>query len=112
MWSILAKKKAVKEAWEVLRNMRIGSDRVKMANAQRLMTEFDNITFKEGEMVDVFGMHIESLAESLRAFGENLTDVHVVKKMLCVLPKQFSQIPTSIETLLNVNTMLVGDLMS
>jgi hypothetical protein len=112
MWSILAKKKAVKEAWEVVRNMRIGSDRVKMANAQRLMTEFDNITFKEGEMVDEFGMHIESLAESLRALGENLTDVRVLKKMLRVLPKRFSQIPTSIETLLNVNTMLVEDLMS
>jgi hypothetical protein len=112
MWSILAKKKAVKEAWEVVRNMRIGSDRVKMANAQQLMTEFDNFTFKEGEMVDEFGMHIESLAESLRALGENLTDVRVVKKMLRVLPKRFSQIPASIETLLNVNTMLVEDLMS
>jgi hypothetical protein len=112
MWSILAKKKIVKEAWEVVRNMRIRSDRVKTANAQRLMMEFENITFKEGEMVDEFGMHIESLAESLRALGENLTDARVVKKMLRVLPKQFSQIAASIKTLLDVNTMPVKDMVS
>jgi hypothetical protein len=112
MWSILAKKKTVKEAWEAVRNMRIGSDHVNMANGQRLMTEFENITFKEGEMVDEFGMCIESLAESLWALSENLTDAHVVKKMLHVLPKRFSQIAASIETLLDVNTMSVEDLVS
>jgi hypothetical protein len=112
MWSILAKKKTIKETWEAVRNMRIGSDRVKTANAQRLMMEFDNITFKEGEMVDEFGMRIESLAKSLRALGENLTDARVVKKMLRVLQKRFSQIAALIETLLDVNTMLVEDLVS
>jgi hypothetical protein len=40
-------------------------------------------------MVDEFGMHIKSLVESLQALGENLTDVHVVKKMLRVLPKRW-----------------------
>jgi hypothetical protein len=112
MWSILAKKKTVKEAWEAVRNMRIGSDHVKMANAQRLMMLFKNITFKEGEMVDEFGLRIESLAESLWALGENLTDARVVKKMMRVLPKRFSQITALIETLLDVNTMLVEDLVS
>jgi hypothetical protein len=85
---------------------------VKTANAQRLMMEFDNITFKEGEMVDEFGMRIESLAKSLQALGENLTDARVVKKMLRVLPKRFSQIATLIKTLLDVNTMSVEDLVS
>jgi hypothetical protein len=112
MWLILAKKKTVKEAWEAVRNTRIRSDCVKMANAQRLMMEFENITFKEGEIVDEFGMCIESLAESLRALGENLTDVRVVKKMMHVLLKWFPQIAASIETLLDVNTMTVEDLVS
>jgi hypothetical protein len=52
MWSIMAKKKTVKEAWEAVRNMRIVSNCMKTANAQCLMTEFENITFKDGEMVD------------------------------------------------------------
>jgi methylthioribose-1-phosphate isomerase len=112
MWSILAKKKTIKEAWEAVRNMRIRSDHVKTANAQCLMMEFENITFKDGEMVDEFDMCIESLAESLRALRETLTDARLVKKMLHVLPKQFSQITASIETLLDVNTMKVEDLVS
>jgi hypothetical protein len=112
MWSVLANKKIVKEVWEAVRNMWIRSDCVKTANAQCLMTEFENITFKDGELVDEFDMRIEALAESLHALRETLTDAHVVKKMLCVLPKWFSQIATSIETLLDVNTMTVEDLVS
>jgi hypothetical protein len=54
------------------------------------MTEFENATFKEGELVDEFGMRIESLAENLRALGESITDARVAKKMLRVLPKKFS----------------------
>jgi hypothetical protein len=55
-----------------------------------LMMEFENITFKEGELIDEFSMRIESLVENLRAFGEIITDARVAKKMLRVLPKKFS----------------------
>jgi hypothetical protein len=54
------------------------------------MIKFENITFKEGELVDEFGMQIESLAENLRALGETVTDARVAKKMLRVLPMKFS----------------------
>jgi hypothetical protein len=54
------------------------------------MTEFENITFKEGELIDEFDMRIESLAENLRALDETITDARVAKKMLRVLPKKFS----------------------
>jgi hypothetical protein len=112
MWPLLAKKKIAQEAWEVVRSLRIGSDRVKAVNVQRLMIEFKNSTSKEGELVDEFGMRIESLAENLHTLGESITDVCMVKKMLRVLPKKFSQIAASIETLLDINSLTVEDLVS
>jgi hypothetical protein len=77
LWSLLAKKKTAMEAWETVRSMRVRPDHVKVANAQCLMTEFKNITFKEGELIDEFSMRIESLAENMRALGESISDARV-----------------------------------
>ncbi|XP_066384553.1 uncharacterized protein [Miscanthus floridulus] len=110
MWAMLGAKKMVKEAWAAVKSMRLGADRVKEAHAQRLLQEFENITFKDGEMVDDFALHINALAEELRGLGESIDDAHVVKKMLRVLPKCYAQIAVSIEILLDVKTLSIEDL--
>jgi hypothetical protein len=89
MWLLLAKNKTAKETWESVRSMRVVLDRVKVANAQRLMMEIENITFKEVELIDEFGMHIESLVDNLHAVCETITDARVAKKILRVLLKKF-----------------------
>jgi len=65
MWGTLGAKKTVKEAWETVQVMRIGADRVKEVTAQNLLTEFENIKFKEGESVEDFGMRITNLVANL-----------------------------------------------
>jgi hypothetical protein len=82
------------------------------SSAQCLMMEFENITFKEGELIDEFVMCIESLAENLHALGETITDARVTKKILRVPPKKFSHIAMSIETLLDINSLTIEDLVS
>lgn len=52
IWATLGAKKTVKEAWAAVKSMRLGADRVKEAHAQRLLQEFENISFKDGEMID------------------------------------------------------------
>ena len=42
---MLGAKKTVKEAWQAVKDMRVGAERVKEANAQRLLQEFENIAF-------------------------------------------------------------------
>lgn len=61
MWQTLGGKKSVKEAWEAVKTMRLGADCVKDVNAQKLSKEFENLQFKEGEMIDDFGMRITNL---------------------------------------------------
>jgi len=90
--------------------MRIGADRVKEANAQRLLKEFENIKFKNSKTVDEFAMRIGALAVDLRISGETIDDTRVVKKMLRVVPQRYSQIAISIVTLLDLKTLTIEEL--
>ena len=111
MWQMLGAKKTVKEAWAAVKSMRVGAECVKEANAQRLLREFENIAFKDGETVDDFAMHINALAADLRTSGESMEEIKVVKKMLRVLPERYMQIAVSIETLLDLKTLTMEDLL-
>jgi hypothetical protein len=110
MWRLLGEKSTVKEAWEAVKSMRLGADRVKEANAQRLLMDFENITFNDGETVDDFAMRINGMSSDLRTMGEQVEESKVVKKMLRVLPKKYAQIAISIETLLDLKSLTLEEL--
>ena len=48
----LAEKKTAKEAWDALKTMFMGVERVKIARIQTLKTEFEAMTMMETEGVD------------------------------------------------------------
>jgi len=96
MKSGLAAKKNVKEAWDAVKKMHAGDDRMKDASIQRLMKQFDNLTFRDGESVGDFAMRINGLITSLRELGEKLEDSRVVKKMLRVVPRRLKQCAVAI----------------
>jgi hypothetical protein len=90
--------------------MRIGADRVKEVNIQKLLKEFENIEFKEGESVEDFGMRITNLVANIKSLGEPLEDTCVVKKFLRVVPPRLNQVAVSIEMFCDVKTLSVEDL--
>jgi hypothetical protein len=110
MWGTLGAKKTVKEAWETVKSMRVGADRVKEISAQNLLREFENIGFKEGETVEDFGMRITNLVATLKSLGETIPDPQVVKKFMRVLPSHFSQVVVSIEMFCDMKELTVEDL--
>lgn len=75
----------------MIEKMRLGIERVKTANAQKLLHEFKTITFKEGEAVDEVAMRIDTLANNIHTLGETLEQVRIMKKMLRVVPARYSQ---------------------
>jgi hypothetical protein len=109
MWQMLAGKKTVKEAWEAIEKMHIGAEQVKEVKAQKLLREFKNIDFKEGESIDQFDMRISNLAAELRTMGETMEDSHVVKKFLRVIPSRFSPL-VSIEMFCDLKKMTMEEL--
>ncbi|CAD6336836.1 unnamed protein product [Miscanthus lutarioriparius] len=56
MHSMLLNKKTAKEDWEAIKMTRLGADRVKEVNAQKLLAEFEAIAFKPGETIDDFAI--------------------------------------------------------
>jgi hypothetical protein len=83
---MLSRHKTVKEAWEAVPMMRVGADQVKEVNAQKMLKEFENITFKDGESVEDFGLRIANLVGNVHTLGEIVEDVRVIKKFLHVVP--------------------------
>ncbi|CAO2191081.1 unnamed protein product [Urochloa humidicola] len=61
----LAVKASAKEAWDSVKKMR-----VKAANVQRLMKEFENLSFNDGETVGDFAARVDRLTARLRDHGE------------------------------------------
>jgi hypothetical protein len=106
----LAVKKTAKEVWEAVRSMRIGDDRVKAASVQRLLKEYENVGFRDGESVSDFALRISDLVASLREMGETLEDHRVVKKILRVVPKRLKQVAVAIEMLTDLNTTTIEEL--
>ena len=82
MLSSLAVKNTAKEAWDAVKTMRMGVERVREANAQQLGRQFGDIAFKDGESIDEFLMRIAGLANNLRLLGDDISDAEVVKKLL------------------------------
>lgn len=102
-------KESAKEAWDALKTMRIGIDRVRKANAQKLRKEYEGIAFRDGELVDDFALRLTGLINQLAILGDPEPSNKVVKKYLHVVPFRFSQIAFSIETLLDISTLYVEE---
>jgi hypothetical protein len=90
MVPVLLNKDSLNEAWEAIKLMRMGVSRVHEATAQRLRKEFEAIAFKEGEMLDGFGMRITTLANNLRSLGDTVEEVKIVLKFLREVPPQYA----------------------
>jgi hypothetical protein len=110
MVGTLAVKKTAKEAWDAVKIMRVGVDRVREASAQRLRKEFNAIEFNADETLDKFNMRIMGIVNSLRTLGDTLQEVDIMRKILEVGPERYSQIACSIETLLDLNVVSVEEL--
>jgi hypothetical protein len=106
----LVVKATAKEAWDSVKSMRGGDDRVKACNVQRLMKEFENLQFGDGETVVDFAVRVNRLTARLGDLGEQLAAPRVVKKVLRVVPKRLKQVAVAIEMLADLNTMSLDEL--
>ncbi|CAN6373153.1 unnamed protein product [Urochloa humidicola] len=106
----LAVKKSAKEAWDSVKKMRGGDDRVKAANVQQLMKEFENLSFRDGEAVGNFTVRVNRLTARLGNLGEVVPDSRVVRKVLRAVPRRLKQVAVSIEIHGNLNNMSLDEL--
>jgi hypothetical protein len=65
MVPVLAARDNAKIAWDMLKTMRIGDNRVREARHQKLRKEFEAMVFKSGKNVEDFTMRMSSLVSEL-----------------------------------------------
>ena len=98
----LATKASDKEAWEAIKTLRIGDDRVRKATAQNLRAEYESIALREGEPIEDFALRLTGMVQRLATLGDPEPDEKVVAKYLRVVRPRYKQLVISIETLLDI----------
>src|SRR3954468_2468742 len=106
----LIAKATAKEAWDTLKVLFEGHTRVKQANLQTLLRNYETLVMGDNESVDAFVSQVVTLVNEIRALGENLTEASVVRRFLRAAPPRYLQIVTAIEQCVDLATLTVDDL--
>jgi hypothetical protein len=93
--------------WEAIKSRQIGVQRVRDANAEQLRKDFDNIRFKDGEMVDDFSMRLTGLMNNIVVLGGKITESEIMKKIYHVALEPLEQVSISIEMLFDLDNLSV-----
>ncbi|KAL8103933.1 hypothetical protein AgCh_028224 [Apium graveolens] len=105
----IAEKKSVKEAWDSLKVMCIGADRVQKAKVQTLRAEFESMNMKDTDNLDDFCLRLYGIVTNIRLLEEKMEEVYIVKKLLRAVPSKYLQIASTIEQFGDMKTMSVEE---
>jgi hypothetical protein len=106
----LSKKWTAKEAWDVITVARNGSDRTRKTTLQALCKEWENLAFKPGEDVDDFALCLNTLQQKMVQFSDDTYgEERAVEKLFRCIPEKYKQIAQSIESLLDLSTMSIEE---
>jgi hypothetical protein len=108
----LTVKSTAHEAWQAIRKVHLGADRIKEANAEQLRREFGDLIFKPGETVEDFSLRLTTVASQLWVLGDDVSDKEVIKKLLHVIPDNLEQVAISIEMLLDLDSLSIEEAVS
>ncbi|KAF2293026.1 hypothetical protein GH714_035170 [Hevea brasiliensis] len=105
----LGAKKTAKEAWNTLKVMNQGAEKVKEVRAQTLWREFEALRMGDSETVEDFSGKLTIIVNKLRSLGEPVEDEKVIKKMLRSTSSKFLQIVSAIEEFSDLKTKSVEE---
>jgi len=74
-----------------------GLDKVKIAKLQSLRRDFETLQMKELQMVDTFMTLVLGMINHMKSYGEDISDIRVVEKILKSLPPRFNSLVVAIE---------------
>lgn len=101
----ISKKETTKEAWDALKEMRVGKDCVKKAHIQTLKREFEHIYMGDSETIIEFALKLTTMVNEMRALGTKVEESAIVEKLLRSVPDKFLPIIDTIEQRGDVSVM-------
>jgi hypothetical protein len=105
------KKWTAKEACDAIVVARIGNDRACKTTLQAHHKECENLAFKPGEDIDDFTLRLNTLQQKTVQFGDDTYgEERAVEKLFQCIPEKYKQIARSIESLLDLSTMSIEEM--
>ena len=102
----LIAKATAKEVWDMLKLAFVGHTRVKQANLQTLLRNYETLVMGDDESVDAFASRVATLVNRIRALGENITETSVVRRFLRAAPPRYQQSSSASISRLSPSTIL------
>ena len=89
-----------------------GYTRVKIAQLQALLRDFEMLQMKDGEKVNSYFARTLKIAKNMKACGESMLENVITAKILRSMIPNFNYVVCSIEESNNLNTMTIDELQS
>ncbi|KAF0921632.1 hypothetical protein E2562_011382 [Oryza meyeriana var. granulata] len=105
----IAEKDITKEAWDALKEMHIGEDRVRKAIVQTLKRELERMYMEDAETIGEYAMKLTTIVNKIRALGTKVEETTVVEKLLHTVTDKFQHIVGTIEQWGDVTKMSVTE---
>lgn len=105
----IAEKQTAKEAWQTIKQMAVGEDRVKKARAQVLKRQFDRLVMSDTANLVGFSQLLISLVGEMRSLGMELKESTIVEKLFSAVPDKFLPIISTIEQWGDTSNMTVAE---
>ncbi|KAF0892521.1 hypothetical protein E2562_016822 [Oryza meyeriana var. granulata] len=103
----IVEKDTTKEAWDALKEVHIGEDRVRKANVQTLKRELERMYMEDVETIGEYAMKLTTIVNKIRAVGTKVEETTVVEKLLHTVTDKFQYIVGTIEQWGDVSKMSV-----
>src|ERR1041385_1846755 len=105
----LAEYETTREAWNALKEMRIGEDRVTKARAQVLKRQLHKLQMEETESVNDYAMRLTTLVGEIRVLGAKLDEVEIVEKFFGSVTDKFTYIIGTLEQITDIESMTITE---
>ena len=109
LWT-LAVKDTDKLAWDTIKRLCVGDERVQEARAQTRCREFGDLKFKDGESIEEFAMRLTAIVNDLDLLGDPVTEYKAVLKFLRAVPKRYKPMAMAIRSLCDLKVMTIEEL--
>uniref|UniRef100_A0ACD5V9N0 Uncharacterized protein n=1 Tax=Avena sativa TaxID=4498 RepID=A0ACD5V9N0_AVESA len=106
----LAVKDCAKTAWETIKTMCLGCERIREAKAQTRRREWEELRFKAGESVEDFALRLTAIVNDLELLGDPVDEYRAVLKFLRVIPRKYRIVAMAIEQTVDLRTLSIEEL--
>ncbi|GAU40904.1 hypothetical protein TSUD_297090 [Trifolium subterraneum] len=108
----ILERNTAKDIWDAMRTKYQGSTRVKRAQLQALRKDFEVLAMGDSETIDEYFARTMAIANKMTSYGERVTQVTIVEKILRSLTAKFNFVVCSIKQSNDVTTLSIDELHS